>query len=117
MIRYYAGIILCLGVGVGLAQAGDDFSQFNHSVTALPTSPNSTTYLSSSGARVEVYQTGPNTSYGIHTDRHGHTTATGTIYSTPAYAPVYAPLDIAPPPPVGNLFTDPLADPLGLGRP
>jgi hypothetical protein len=71
--------------------------------------------LSSSGARIEVFQTGPNSAYMITTDRDGRTTATGTLYSAPTYdAPPSLPLWR---PPVDNLFQDPLRDPLGLVTP
>jgi hypothetical protein len=117
MSRYHLGVLLSISlcVGIGAAWAGDDLNQFNQSWQALRTGPLSTTYLSSSGGQVETFSTGPHSSYFIATDRHGHTTASGTIYSAPTYdasssLPAWQP-------PVDTLLQDPLADPLGLGHP
>jgi hypothetical protein len=63
---------------------------------------------------VEVYQTGPGTSYFIQSDRSGRTTSNGVIYSAPMYAP-----EGELPSRIPNWsLRDPLGldDPLGLRR-
>ena len=117
MIRNLSvSVCACLSLGLGASVwAGEMDSNSVQSYQALPTGPFSTTYLSSTGGRVEVWQTGPNTSYVRTTDRTGQQTSSAVVYGAPSYVPREMPL--AAPPPVGNLFADPLRDPLGLVAP
>jgi hypothetical protein len=115
-MRYYGLIILGLSLGLStFASAGDDLMPLNSVYTARQTGPTSLFLQGADGSSIQLYRTGPGAEYFIQTDRNGHQ-HTGTIYSSPAYAPSMSPLDRPMLPPAWSPLRDPLADPLGLGR-